>query len=77
MLLKYPKKIKNNSSLRLIILYSSIYITSSLILLGFIFWSTMSYIYQQMNHHIEFQQVNAQHADHYTSIACGDIDLGL
>jgi signal transduction histidine kinase len=56
MFLKYLKKILNNSSFRLIVLYSSLYITSSLILLGFIFWSTMSYVYQQMDHHIEYDR---------------------
>ena len=56
MFLERLKKITNNSSFRLVVLYSTLYITSSLILLGFIFWSTISYIFQQMDHHIEYDR---------------------
>lgn len=56
MFLKRLKKLTNNSSFRLVFLYSSLYITSSLILLGFIFWTTISYIFKQMDHHIEYDR---------------------
>ncbi|MFK5894198.1 MAG: HAMP domain-containing sensor histidine kinase [Pseudomonadota bacterium] len=56
MFLKQLNNILNNSSFRLIVLYSSLYITSSLVLLGFIFWSTMTYVFQQIDHHIEYDR---------------------
>jgi signal transduction histidine kinase len=45
-----------SSSVRLIILYSLLYISSSLILLSFIFWISIVYIEQQSDHHIEFDR---------------------
>ena len=51
---KYLNQIANNSTLRLVFLYSAIYIASSLILLILVFWFSVSYIKQQMDHHIEF-----------------------
>ena len=56
MFLERLKKLTNNSSFRLVFLYSTLYIASSLILLGFIFWTTISYIFQQMDHHIEYDR---------------------
>ncbi|MBE9527516.1 MAG: HAMP domain-containing histidine kinase [Proteobacteria bacterium] len=51
---KYLSLITNNSTLRLVFLYSAIYIASSLILLILVFWLSVNYIKQQMDHHIEF-----------------------
>ncbi|MFK5892176.1 MAG: HAMP domain-containing sensor histidine kinase [Pseudomonadota bacterium] len=56
MFLKHLKPIINSSSVRLIFLYSALYIGSSLILLAFIFWFSVVYIQQQMDHHIEFDR---------------------
>jgi len=56
MFLERLKKLTNNSSFRLVFLYSTLYITSSLILLAFIFWTTISYIFLQMDHHIEYDR---------------------
>ncbi|MFK5984896.1 MAG: HAMP domain-containing sensor histidine kinase [Pseudomonadota bacterium] len=56
MFLKYLNKITNNSSFRLVVLYASLYISSSLVLLGFIYWTTTAYIFKQMDHHIEYDR---------------------
>ncbi|MCU7835568.1 MAG: HAMP domain-containing histidine kinase [gamma proteobacterium symbiont of Taylorina sp.] len=47
-------QIVNNSSIRLIFSYSALYITSSVILLIFVFWFSVVYMKQQVDHHIEF-----------------------
>lgn len=54
MLSKYLSPITNNSTLRLVFLYSAVYIFSSMLLLLLIFWFSVVYIKQQMDHHIEF-----------------------
>ena len=47
-------QITNNSSLRLVFSYSAIYIVSSLMLLISVFWFSVVYIKQQIDHHIAF-----------------------
>ncbi|MCK5664486.1 MAG: HAMP domain-containing histidine kinase [Thiotrichaceae bacterium] len=54
MLSKYLSPIANNSTLRLVFLYSAVYIVSSMVLLLLIFWFSVVYIKQQVDNHIEF-----------------------
>jgi len=54
MLSVHLKKLTHNSTLRLVSSYFIVFIISSLILLTFIYWSSVDYIYKQLDHHIEY-----------------------
>jgi len=54
MLSEHLKKLTHNSTLRLVFSYFIVFIISSLILLTFIYWSSVDYIYKQLDHHIEY-----------------------
>ncbi len=54
------KKLTHNSTLRLVFSYFVIFIVSSLILLSFVYWTTIDYIYQQLDHHIEYDRNNLE-----------------
>jgi len=59
---KHPiKKILHNSTFRMFFLYLVLFILSSLILLSFIYWSTIGYMYKQLDHHIEYDMERLQH----------------
>ncbi|MFK5987190.1 MAG: HAMP domain-containing protein, partial [Pseudomonadota bacterium] len=61
MSLKNLKKLTYNSTLRLALSYLTVYIFSSLILVAFIYWSSIEYIYKQLDHHIRYDMENMQH----------------
>ena len=54
------KNLSHNSTFRMVVLYFLLFILSSLILLSFIYWSTVGYIYQQLDHHIEYDMERLQ-----------------
>ena len=54
------RKIAHNSTFRMVFLYFALFILSSLILLSFIYWSTVGYIYKQLDHHIEYDMERLQ-----------------
>jgi len=54
MLSDHLKKLTHNSTLRLVFSYFVVFIVSSLILLTFIYWSSVEYIYKQLDHHIKY-----------------------
>jgi len=54
MLFARLKKSTHNSTLKLVFLYLTLFLTSSIVLLCFIYWSTVSYIFEQLDHHIEY-----------------------
>jgi len=54
------RKIAHNSTFRMVFLYFILFILSSLILLSFIYWSTVGYIYKQLDHHIEYDMERLQ-----------------
>ena len=60
MSLKNLKKLTHNSTLRLALSYLSVFIFSSLILVAFIYWSSIEYIYKQLDHHIRYDMENIQ-----------------
>ena len=55
------RKISRNSTFRMVFLYFILFILSSLILLSFIYWSTVGYIYKQLDHHIEYDMERLQY----------------
>jgi len=55
------RKIAHNSTFRMVFLYFVLFILSSLILLSFIYWSTVGYIYKQLDHHIEYDMQRLQY----------------
>lgn len=55
------RKMTHNSTFRMVFLYFILFILSSLILLSFIYWSTVGYIYKQLDHHIEYDMERLQH----------------
>ena len=57
---KRIRKISHNSTFRMVVLYFLLFILSSLILLSFIYWSTVGYIYKQLDHHIEYDMERLQ-----------------
>ncbi len=60
--LKYRfRKVTHNSIFRMVFLYFVLFILSSFILLSFIYWSTVGYIYKQLDHHIEYDMERLQH----------------
>ncbi len=60
MSLKNLKKLTHNSTLRLALSYLVVFIFSSLILVAFIYWSSIDYIYKQLDHHIRYDMENIQ-----------------
>jgi len=54
------RKIAHNSTFRLVFLYFVLFILSSLILISFIYWSTVGFIYKQLDHHIEYDMERLQ-----------------
>lgn len=54
------RKIIHNSTFRMVFLYFMLFILSSLILLSFIYWSTVGYIFKQLDHHIEYDMERLQ-----------------
>ncbi len=54
------RKIAHNSIFRMVFLYFTLFILSSLILLSFIYWSTVGYIYKQLDYHIEYDMERLQ-----------------
>ncbi|MFK5894992.1 MAG: HAMP domain-containing sensor histidine kinase [Pseudomonadota bacterium] len=60
MLSERLKKLTHNSTLRLVFSYFVIFLVSSLILLSFLYWSSVDYIYQQLDHHIEYDKNSLQ-----------------
>ena len=54
------RKIAHNSTFRMVFLYFVLFILSSLILLSFIYWSTVGFIYKQLDHHIEYDMERLQ-----------------
>jgi len=54
MLSERLKRLTHNSTLRLVFSYFVVFIVSSLILLTFIYWSSVDYIYKQLDQHIEY-----------------------
>lgn len=60
MLSKNLKKLAHNSTLRLALSYLFVFIFSSLILVAFIYWSSIDYIYKQLDHHIRYDSDNLQ-----------------
>ena len=54
------RKFVHNSTFRMVFLYFILFILSSLILLSFIYWSTVGYIYKQLDHHIEYDMERLQ-----------------
>ncbi|MBF0266417.1 MAG: HAMP domain-containing histidine kinase [Gammaproteobacteria bacterium] len=58
MLLKTLKKLTHNSILRLVATYLSVFVLSSFILVAFIYWSSIDYIYKQLDHHISYDYEN-------------------
>jgi len=55
------QKIAHNSTFRMVALYFVLFILSSLILLSFIYWSTVGYIYKQLDHHIAYDMQRLQY----------------
>ncbi len=55
------RKVTHNSTFRMVFLYLVLFILSSFILLSFIYWSTVGYIYKQLDHHIEYDMERLQH----------------
>lgn len=53
-------KVIHNSTFRMVFLYFVLFILSSFILLSFIYWSTISYNYEQLDHHIEYDMERLQ-----------------
>ena len=53
-------KVIHNSTFRMVFLYFVLFILSSFILLSFIYWSTVSYNYEQLDHHIEYDMERLQ-----------------
>ncbi len=53
-------KVVHNSTFRMVFLYFVLFILSSFILLSFIYWSTVSYNYEQLDHHIEYDMERLQ-----------------
>ena len=60
MLFAHLKKTTHNSILKLVFLYLAIFLISSIVLLSFIYWSTVSYIFKQLDHHIEYDNQSLQ-----------------
>jgi len=54
------KKATHNSILKLVFLYLALFLISSIVLLSFIYWSTVSYIFKQLDHHIEYDNQSLQ-----------------
>jgi signal transduction histidine kinase len=54
------KKLTQNSTLRLAFSYLVVFIFSSLILVAFIYWSSIEYIYKQLDHHIRYDMESIQ-----------------
>jgi len=54
------RKIIHNSTFRMVFLYFVLFILSSFILLSFVYWSTVGYIYKQLDHHIEYDMERFQ-----------------
>ena len=54
-------KIAHNSTFRMVFLYFVLFILSSLILLTFIYWSTVGYLYKQLDHHIAYDMQRLQY----------------
>jgi len=60
MLFARLKKSTHNSTLKLVFLYLTLFLISSIVLLSFIYWSTVSYIFKQLDHHIEYDNQSLQ-----------------
>jgi len=60
MLFARLKKSTHNSILKLVFLYLALFLISSIVLLSFIYWSTVSYIFKQLDHHIEYDNQSLQ-----------------
>jgi signal transduction histidine kinase len=60
MLSKNLKKLIRNSTLRLALSYLVVFVISSLILVAFIYWSSIEYIYKQLDHHIRYDMDSMQ-----------------
>jgi len=60
MLFARLKKSAHNSILKLVFLYLALFLISSIVLLSFIYWSTVSYIFKQLDHHIEYDNQSLQ-----------------
>jgi len=60
MLFARLKKTTHNSILKLVFLYLALFLISSIVLLSFIYWSTVSYIFKQLDHHIEYDNQSLQ-----------------
>jgi len=60
MLFARLKKATHNSILKLVFLYLALFLISSIVLLSFIYWSTVSYIFKQLDHHIEYDNQSLQ-----------------
>ncbi|MCW9025476.1 MAG: HAMP domain-containing histidine kinase [Gammaproteobacteria bacterium] len=58
MLFANLKKSIHNSTIRLVFLYLTLFVISSIVLLSFIYWSTVSYIFKQLDQHIEYDNDN-------------------
>lgn len=54
MLYAHLKKSIHNATLRLVFLYLALFVVFSVVLLGFIYWSTVNYIFKQLDQHIEY-----------------------
>ncbi len=54
------RKIIHNSTFRMVFLYFMLFILSSLILLSFIYWSTVGFIFKQLDHHIDYDMERLQ-----------------
>lgn len=60
MLFARLRRTAHNSILKLVFLYLALFLTSSIVLLSFIYWSTVSYIFKQLDHHIEYDNQSLQ-----------------
>lgn len=62
------RKLVHNSTFRMVLLYFMLFILSSFILLSFIYWSSVGYIYKQLDHHIEYDMDRLQNIYNNTGI---------
>ncbi len=60
MLFARLKKSAHNSILKLVFLYLTLFLISSIVLLSFIYLSTVTYIFKQLDHHIQYDSQSLQ-----------------
>ncbi len=76
---KKLRKLTHNSTFRMVFLYLVVFVLSSLILLSFVYWSSVGYIYKQLDHHIEYdmERLQAIYITRGKEALINAIELGL